>query len=128
MPFSSLVVSEESAFALSRSPYRRLETGRQPASLLHFLLGLVTVARDDVVLQRLVLFVLDAQGLAFVVDQFHAQLAESSVLLGVGGPVHEFILRADVLVDLAEVVGQFAGEAGKVAGPTGDARKGAHLI
>jgi hypothetical protein len=39
--------------------------------LLHFLLGAVAVAGDDVEFQRLVLFILHAQRLAFIVDKFH---------------------------------------------------------
>ena len=72
-----------------------------PCRLLHFLAGAVSVARDDVVLQRLVLLVLHAQRVPFVVDQFDAQLAIGAVLLGVGGMVDELVLRADVLVDVA---------------------------
>jgi hypothetical protein len=72
------------------------------AGLLHFLLGAIAFAGDDVVFERLVLLVLDAQRLAFVVHQLHAQLAIGAVLLGVGGPVDQLVFGADVLVDLLE--------------------------
>ncbi len=81
-------------------------------ALLHFLLGAIAVAGDDVVFQRLVLLVLHAQRLAFVVHQLHAQLALGAVLLGVGGAVDQLVLGADVLVDVVHIVGQFARKRG----------------
>src|ERR1700722_15844440 len=96
--------------------------------LLHFLVGAIAVAGDDVVLQRLVLLVLDAQGLAFVIHKLHAEFAVGAVLLQVGGVINQLILRADVGVDLVEDVGILAREARKVGGAAGQVGKGPHLV
>ncbi len=60
--------------------------------LFHFLLGAVAVARNDVVLQRLVLLVLNAQRLPLVIHQLDAQLAIRSILLGVARLIDQLIL------------------------------------
>jgi len=44
-------------------------TGRVP--LLHLLAGPVAIARNNVIFQLLVLLILNAQGMAFVVDKLH---------------------------------------------------------
>ena len=52
--------------------------------LLHFLLRPITVTSNNVVLQRLVLLILEAQWLSFVIHEFYAQLAISAILLASG--------------------------------------------
>ena len=61
-------------------------------ALLHFLPRAIAVPRNNVVLQRLVLLILQAQRLAFVIHQLHANLALRSVLLGVRRMVHQLVL------------------------------------
>ena len=72
------------------------------------MLGGVAVARDDLILDVLVLLVLDLQRLVVRPHQLHFQLAIGAVLLGVGGLVGDGVLIADGLRDLAEDFRQLA--------------------
>ena len=65
---------------------------RDGAGLFHFLPGFVAVTEDEFVLERLVLFVLKLERVAFGVDQLNLQFAEGAVLLGVQGMVNQLIL------------------------------------
>lgn len=70
------------------------------------------------------LFVLHAEGVAFVVDQKNFDLAVGAVVLVVGGAVGEDVLVADGLVDLGEDVREFALEDGGEAEATGHPGEG----
>ena len=71
-----------------------------PSRLFDGEFGVVAVAGDDGVLQGFVLFVLHAEGVAFVVDEEDFDLAVGAVVFGVGGAVGEDVLVADGVVDL----------------------------
>ncbi len=64
------------------------------------MLGGVAVARDDLVLDVVVLLVFDHERLVVGPNQFDFQLAVSAVLLGVGGLISDGVLIANGLRDL----------------------------
>jgi len=90
--------------------------------------GVVAVAGDDGVLLGVALFVLHAEGMAFVVDQEDLDLAVTAVVFGVGGAVGEDVFVADGVVDLAEDVGERALEERIEAHTTGQCGEGVHLV
>src|ERR1700751_4864641 len=88
----------------------------------------VAVARDHVILQAVVLFILHLQRFAFVVYQLHAYLAVRPVLLRVGRPVADHVLVANRGVDIAEDFGHLTFKAREVGLPARHAGESSQLI
>ena len=95
---------------------------------LDWQLGLVSVAGNDRVFQRLALFVLHLQWVTFVVDQDDFDLAIGAVVRRVGGAVGKQVLVADGVVDLGKVVGHLALEDGREAEASGHCCEGSELV
>ena len=74
-------------------------------ALLHFLLRPITITSNNVVLQRLVLLILEAQWLPFVIHQFYAQLAIGAILLGVRRVIHQLYFDRIALLISAKMSG-----------------------
>ena len=67
--------------------------------LIHLLLSLVPIARNDVVFQGMMLLILHLERLPFVVHQFHSNLAIAAVLLGIRRRVVQNVLITNGIID-----------------------------
>jgi hypothetical protein len=79
-----------------------------PVSLLHLLLRLVTVARDDLIFNVFVFLVPQLQWVPGLIDELNLDLAEGAVKSSVGGMVRDGVLVADGLGDVSENLPQLA--------------------
>src|SRR5271165_5940417 len=111
----------------ARDATGRREHGRAGA-LLHLVLGGVAIARDDLVLDVLVLLVLDFQRLVIGADQLHLQLAIAAVLLGVGGLIGDGVLVANRAANLTEDFRKLARKSGDVTLPARHLGEVMHLV
>jgi hypothetical protein len=96
--------------------------------LLHLLLGLVSVARDYVVFQRMVFLILHFERLPFVIDELYADLAVRAVLFGIGWRVAQRVLIPDRIVDRPENIRHLTFKAGEKGISASHARERRELV